>query len=227
MTARPTPTVTADGHDGGDRPRVDGGDPYTDDTARHDPGDRPAQRRPPDRLLERPHEQQRPRVIARPLGVGHGVRLSGIGIAGRAATVDRLGGVLTVVLTRHGLTDRSDPEQHLGPAHRRLAQRRRPSPGGVAREAPRRRAVRPRHLEPPVPCPGDGRDRRPRRPRRDRPAAQGDGLRLLGGPQLRADRGGRRRLPARVGARPGPARLPGRRDGQRGRRARARRSSTT
>ena len=34
--------------------------------------------------------------------------------AGRAATVDRLGSVLTVVLTRHGLTDRSDPEQHLG-----------------------------------------------------------------------------------------------------------------
>ena len=32
----------------------------------------------------------------------------------RAITADRLGLVLTVVLTRHGLTDRSVPEQHLG-----------------------------------------------------------------------------------------------------------------
>jgi broad specificity phosphatase PhoE len=32
----------------------------------------------------------------------------------REPPADRLGRVLTVVLTRHGLTDRSDPEQHLG-----------------------------------------------------------------------------------------------------------------
>ena len=32
----------------------------------------------------------------------------------RPSTADRLGAVLTVVLTRHGLTDRSEPEQHLG-----------------------------------------------------------------------------------------------------------------
>jgi broad specificity phosphatase PhoE len=40
--------------------------------------------------------------------------LSGIaGAVGRRAA-DRLAIVLTVVLTRHGLTDRSEPEQHLG-----------------------------------------------------------------------------------------------------------------
>ena len=33
---------------------------------------------------------------------------------GRPPAADRLGPVLTVVLTRHGLTDRSEPEQHLG-----------------------------------------------------------------------------------------------------------------
>jgi broad specificity phosphatase PhoE len=40
--------------------------------------------------------------------------LSGIVVAVRAAPADRLPIVLTVVLTRHGLTDRSVPEQHLG-----------------------------------------------------------------------------------------------------------------
>jgi broad specificity phosphatase PhoE len=41
-------------------------------------------------------------------------RLSGITPAGRWPRIDRLGRVLIVVLTRHGLTDRSEPEQHLG-----------------------------------------------------------------------------------------------------------------
>ena len=135
--------------------------------------------------------------------------------------------MLTLVLTRHGLTDRSEPEQHLGQridisinaAGRRqaeaLAQRLSAvrfdrvitSPLFRAREtgeiiAPRRRV-----------------ETDPRLKEMDYGAWEGL--------TLRADRGARRRGPARVGARPGPPRMPGRRDGQRRRGPRARRSSTT
>jgi broad specificity phosphatase PhoE len=41
-------------------------------------------------------------------------RLSGIAGPERTTPAARLADVLTVVLTRHGLTDRSEPEQHLG-----------------------------------------------------------------------------------------------------------------
>src|SRR3954471_7786829 len=56
-----------------------------------------------------------------PRAFSHGAGMSGRCTAATgdcrsssAATANRLLGMLTLVLTRHGLTDRSEPEQHLG-----------------------------------------------------------------------------------------------------------------
>ena len=121
------------------------------------------------------------------------------GIVPRPRTLDWRP-MLTLVLTRHGLTDRSTPEQHLGQridvsindAGRRQAEAlaRRLAPVAFDRvfTSPLFRARETAAIV------------APRRRDRGRPAAARDGLRRLGGPDVRADRRGRRGVPARVGA---------------------------
>ena len=125
-----------------------------------------------------------------------------------------------LVLTRHGLTDRSVPEQHLG-------QRLDVPLNEAGRAQAKALATRlqgvdfDRVISSRSSGRGDGGHRRPHRTRRDRPAPARDGLRSLGRPHVRGARARPRHGTPPLGAGTRHPALPGRRVRQR-RRARVR-----